>query len=344
MISIECLKGLPLNYESFLFEKYDSYITTCRYIEIYYSTYDINHMLVYEDDVLEDLLIFGNVGNTTQCFNSLVTINQYVISECIYKIFEIYPSIKKVIIDASYNSYALRRSVLFFVSDNYVLKLPSTVDEYYSKLGSSTRQTIKNRRVRLMRDYPDAKFVAKFGPEIDQTVVNRIVQLSIERLKIKGRIPTIDNIYIENLYKYSQHYGFVSYLEIDGVIVAGNISTLLDKGVFGRVTAYDNKFSKYNVGELCSFYAIQTSIEKGLTRFNFLWGESDLKKRFLAKPHFLFSYIVYRTYSFNFFSSVVSAACSFFLQTIKRSKYTKPIRSGIKFYQKKIQRIKIVTH
>src|ERR1035437_1814630 len=188
MISIECLKGLPLNYESFLFEKYDSYITTCRYIEIYYSTYDINHMLVYEDDVLEDLLIFGNVGNTTQCFNSLVTINQYVISECIYKIFEIYPSIKKVIIDASYNSYALRRSVLFFVSDNYVLKLPSTVDEYYSKLGSSTRQTIKNRRVRLMRDYPDAKFVAKFGPEIDQTVVNRIVQLSIERLKIKGRI------------------------------------------------------------------------------------------------------------------------------------------------------------
>lgn len=51
-----------------------------------------------------------------------VAIEENVILECINRIFVTYPSIKKVIIDASYNSYALRRSVLFFVSDNFVLE------------------------------------------------------------------------------------------------------------------------------------------------------------------------------------------------------------------------------
>lgn len=76
MILIECIEGLPFKYEPFLLTKYDSYITTCRYLEIHYSTYDINYMLVYEDNVLIDLLIFGNSGNTSQCFNSLVWLSK----------------------------------------------------------------------------------------------------------------------------------------------------------------------------------------------------------------------------------------------------------------------------
>ena len=335
MISIECIKGLPLQYESFLKEKYDSYITTCRYVEVYYPTYDIHHMLVYEDGVLIDLLIFGNGGPISRCLNSLVVIGQNVIDACIKKVFEIYPTIKKVIIDASYNCYALRKSVLSFLSDNHILELPTSMDEYYSSLGSSTRQTIKNRRVRLLRDYPNAKFVAKFGTEIDEVIVDKIIQLNIERLKLKGRIPQIDNVYKENLYKYSQYYGFAVYLEIDGEIVAGNISTILNKGVFGRITAYNNSYSKYNVGELCAFFAIQMSIERGLTTFHFLWGESDLKKRLLAKRHLLFSYIVYRTYSIGLIVSSLKALCLRALKTIRESRYSKPIINAIKFYHRR---------
>jgi hypothetical protein len=335
MISIECIKGLPLQYESFLREKYDSYITTCRYVEVYYPTCEVHYMLVYENGILIDLLIFGNGGQISRCFNSLVVIEQNVIDACIKKVFEIYPTIKKVIIDASYKCYALRKSVLSFLSDNHILELPATLGEYYSRLGSSTRQTIKNRRVRLLRDYPDARFVAKFGNEIDEEIVAKIIQLNIERLKLKGRVPRIDNVYKENLYKYSQYYGFAVYLEIDGEIVAGNISTILNKGVFGRITAYNNSYSKYNVGELCAFYAIQTAIERGLASFHFLWGESDLKKRLLAKPHLLFSYIVYRTYSIGLIAGGLKALCLRVLKTISESKYSKPIINAIKFYHRR---------
>lgn len=62
MISIECIKGLPLQYESFLRERYDSYITTYRYVEVYYPTCEVHYMLVYEGGILIDLLISGNGG------------------------------------------------------------------------------------------------------------------------------------------------------------------------------------------------------------------------------------------------------------------------------------------
>jgi hypothetical protein len=335
MISIECFKGLPLKYESFLIEKYDSYITTCRYVEVYCSTFDIHHMLVYDDGVLVDLLMFGNAGATSKCLNALVTIDQNVFDACIKKVFEIYPTIKKVVVDASYKSYELRRSVLFYVSDNHILDLPATIDEYYSKLGSSTRQTIRNRRSKLMRDYPAAEFVAKFGSEIDKAIVDKIILLNIEKMILKGRTPRIDTVYNENLYKYAQHYGLAVYLEIDGEIVAGNISTILNKGVFGSITAYNNNFSKYNIGELCAFYSIQTAIERGMASYHFLWGESDLKKRLLAKPHLLFSYHVYRAYSFDLIVCTLKTKCLGILEAVKQSKYSKPIKEAIKFYQRR---------
>jgi len=301
-------------------------------VEVYYQTYDIHYILVYEDEKVIDLLMFGNKGTTSKCLNSLVVIGQNVIEPCIKKVFEIYPSIKKVIIDASYTSYSLKRSVLSYISDDHVLQLPATMNEYYSNLGSSTRQTIRNRRVRLLRDYPKAQFVAKFGTEIDEVLVEKIIQLNIDRMKLKGRTPRIDNVYKENLYKYSQYYGFAVYLEIDGAIVSGNISTLLNKGAFGRVTAYNNSFSKYNVGELCAFYAIQTAIERGLTTFHFLWGESDLKKRLLAKPHLLFSFTVYRAYSLDMLVNGFKAMCFRILETVKHSRFSKPLKETIKYY------------
>lgn len=335
MISIECFKGLPTEYESFLIEKYNSFITTCRYIEVYYPTYEINYMLVYENNNIIELFVFGNIGNTSTCFNSLVSINQDLIIEFTKKIFEIYPSIQKIKILASYQKYIFNKSILFFKSDNHILNLPPTMDDYYLKLGSSTRQHIKNRKVRLLRDYQSVNFVTKFGAEIDEIIIDNIIQLNVDRMKHKGKIPGINQTYKNNIFKYSQHYGCVAYIEIDGKIVAGNISTILNNGIFGHVTAHDNNFSKYSVGEICAFYLIQTIIEKGLLTFHFLWGESDLKKRLLAKPHLLFSYLVYRAYSFDYVYRTVNVLFSNILIDFQHSKFSRPLKNAIKFYRKR---------
>ena len=334
MISIECFKGLPIEYESFLIEKYDSFITTCRYIEVYYPTYDINYMLVYKNNNLIEILVFGNKGNASTCFNSLVDIEQNIVTEFTQKIFEIYPFIKKIEIVASYKNYFLNKSFLIYKSDDHILDLPSTIDEYYMGLGRSTRDNIRKYKVRLLRDYPQVKYVYKFGVEIEKYIIDKIIQLHYDRMKRKGIIYKIDNTRNNNYYKYSQHYGCVTYLEIDGVIVAGCISTVLNKGIFAHVIAHDNNFSKYNVGEVCMFYLIQTSIEKRMKIFHFLWGENEYKKRFMAKPHLLFSYYIYRTYSLNYVYDKVKITFTNILISFQHSKFSKPLRNAIKFYRK----------
>jgi len=335
MISIKCFKGLPTEYESYLIEKYDSFITTCGYIETHHPTHDINYMLVYNDRNLIELIVFANNGDTSVCLNSLASIDQDIIKKCIEKIFEIYPFIKKVEIAASYNEYAFRKAISYPKTDNHILDLPSTMDDYYSKLGSSTRQTIKNRKVRLLKEHSDVNFVTKYGVDIEEQIIEKIILLSYNRLKNKGVTYSIDPTYKNRIYKYSQHYGCVAYIEIDGVIAAGCICSILNKSIFGHVNAFDSNFSRYNPGELCAFYLIQTSIENGLSTFHFLWGKSDLKKRLLSKPRILFSYGIYKTYSFDYVFNKINILFLCLFLDFKKSKFSLPLRNGIKSFRKK---------
>ena len=335
MISIECLKGLPLEYESFLINRYESYFTTCRYLEIYHPDAEINSALIYENGSLIELLLFENKGDTTSCLNLLARIDQDIYSEFTKHIFEIFPAIKKVEIILSYNRYTFKKSILLHRNNDYVIKLPSKIDDYFSGLGHSTRKEIKNHKSKLLRDHHQVNFITKCGVEIEERVIEKIIQLNIARMKHKGIIPGKKNSDKVNIHKYSQYYGVVAYIEIDGEIVAGNIAYILNKRMFGYVVAHDEGFSKYNIGKICQLYLIQIAIEKGLSAYHFLWGDNDYKQRFLGKPHIMVSYFIYRAYSFNFLVIKVRTTLSRALLTVRQSEQLKPIRSVIKSYRKK---------
>jgi len=334
MIIFKCFEGIPFEFESFLIQKYDSYITTCRYIEIYYPSYHINYILVYNDNHLIELFIFGNKGKTCTSFNSLVNIDQHIVKEFTNIIFDKFPTIKTIKIAASYKSYNLNKSFLISKDNDFILKLPSTIDTYYSELGSNTRKHTKYYKIRLLKDYPTVKYITKFGIEIDEIVIDKIIQLSYDRMKSKGLIPGKNHSDTTNFYKYSQHYGCVTYIEIDGVIIAGSISYILNKRIFIYMIAHDNNFSKYNPGQLCIIYLIQISIEKQLSSFHFLWGENEYKIRLLAKPHSLFTYIIYRTSSFDFIFNKVKAMLKRTLNRLRLSKYSMPLRTVIKYFRR----------
>ena len=335
MISFECFSGLPLEFESFLLEKYDSYKTTCRYLEIYFPTCDINHMLVYDDDKFVELLIFANRGDTTTCFNLFVDFDHHIVTRFTELIFVTYPFVRRVKFNASYKDLGLKKSFLFSKANDYIVDLPSTVDDYYMQLGSTTRKHIKNYKSRLLRDSPQAIFQLKNGAEIDDNIIDRIIQLNVERMKYKGIVPGLSSDENAKIHAFSQYYGRVAYIEIDGEIIAGCIAYVLNKRLFLHIIAHDNNHSKYNVGQLCLFYLIQSAIESQLSTFHFLWGDNEYKMRFGAKPHALFSYFIYRSYSVGYF---INKTKTIFLRNFLRfrnSKYSKPIRDVVKGYRRK---------
>jgi len=334
MISIEYKKGLPLGYESFLIERYNSFISTCRYVEVYYSSYEMSHLLVYRDGSLIELLLLGSKGDTTTCFNALVKLPQSIMEKCLSKIFEISPNIYRIKIDASYAHYELKKSVLFYKSDDHILELPSSLDTYTAALGSKTRKHVKARKAKLIDEFSTVNFVTKFGADIEETIVDKIIQLNCDRMKHKGKVHGIDNSYKKNIYSYSQFYGCVVYLELNGEIVAGCIGSIINKSLFLHVIAHDNNYSKYNVGEVCVFQLIQTSIECGLTTLHFLWGVSELKRRFLARPEILYSYFVYRNYSLAYLNERVKVRLIDMLLSLKEKKISHLVRNAIQDYRK----------
>lgn len=177
----------------------------------------------------------------------------------------------------------------------------------------------------------------KNGDEIDNDTIDRITQLNVDRMKYKGIVPGLSRDENTKIHAFSQYYGRVAYLEIDGEIVAGCIAYVLNKRLFLHIIAHDNNHSKYNVGQLCLFFLIQSSIESQLSTFHFLWGDNEYKMRFGAKPHGLYSYFVYRSYSVDY---IINNAKNLFIRTFinfRNSKYSKPIIDAVKGYRKKRQ-------
>jgi len=300
MISVECHAELPFEYESYLIERYCSFTNTCHYIATYYPNFEINYMSVKKDEKLVDILIFGIKGNTCTCFNSLAYIDQEIMSEFTKSVFVLFPAIRKIGIKASYSSYEFDKSITLPKSEDYILKLPKTLDDYNSQLGTKTRKHLKARIAKLQKEFSTVNFVLSYGPEIQKTVIDKIVQFNWDRMKHKGRKSGIDELYKDNMFKFAEHYGCVAYLELDGNIVAGSITTVLNKELFFHVIAHDNDFSKFNVGEVCAYHLIESSINKELETMHFLWGKSEMKRRFQAEPQPLYSYLVFRKYSLDF--------------------------------------------
>ena len=334
MKTIEYFEGLPLEHELFLIDRYNSFTTTCRYIEIFYAEYYIYYMLVRDDNKVTDVLIFGNKRNTARCFNSLVDMDKNIMDECIKAVFKQSPFIQKVMIDASLTAYQLRYSFLITKSEDYVINLPPSINDYYQELGMSTRKNLKSRKNKLLRNFSSINYITQYKSEIKDDIIDKIVQMNYDRMKFKGVVPGIDDKYKKNIYKYSQHYGCVTYLELDGEIVAGCIATILNKDIFLHVFAHDNNFSNYNVGENCVFHLINTSIEKKIQKFHFLWGNSDLKTRFNVKPAALFSSFVYRAYSLDYMANKMSTTLLSVLNRFKLSSFSKPLKDTVKYYRK----------
>ena len=340
MIDFTYVNGLPADYEPFLIQRYNSFITNCRYIEIHYADYDLGYMLVHKDGELQDLFVFGNRGHLSKCFNSLTSIDSEVFKEFQKQIFITFPKIRKIEIVASYVKYDFEKSINYFVSDNHILQLPNSLDEYYSLLGAKTRKHIKARTAKLYKEFKQVDFSIKFGQDVDRDVFDKIIKFNCMRMKGKGKTPGINEDNKNHLYQFVKQYGYVVYLELDGRIVAGCISTLINKTISLHVIAHDNLYSKYNVGEVCAFHLIQKSMENKWSDIQFLWGRSELKRRFLAVCHPLYFYYIYRNYTPEYYLKCLNVTCSNQIKRIEHIEALSPLKNFVIGLRKKSFSIK----
>ncbi len=182
------------------------------------------------------------------------------------------------------------------LSENFVLQLPRTVEEYRASLGKATRRNIKRYHTKLLTEYPDFQCRYYSGAEIEQAHFEALLDLSEAAISAKGKVFGIDPAFARGLWRLARECGFVMVASIDNKVCAGLICFRHGSYCFAHVVAHDRKYDAFWLGTLCYYLTICETIRHGDTVFNMGQLEYDYKTRLLAHKRNLDRIEVYRSY------------------------------------------------
>jgi CelD/BcsL family acetyltransferase involved in cellulose biosynthesis len=184
----------------------------------------------------------------------------------------------------------------FNYSEDLVVNLPPTAEEYHRRLGKNTRRNIKRYSERLQRGFPSVQFSVAEKEAVSRQDVRDIVRLNHERMAGKHKLSAIDDAETDRIIRLVEECGLVGVTRIDGRVVAGTIAYRVGANFFLNVLAHDPKYDEYWLGILCCYQTICECIARNGKDFHFLWGKYEYKYTLLAQQRDLDILHVYRSW------------------------------------------------
>lgn len=181
-------------------------------------------------------------------------------------------------------------------SEDYLLQLPASVEEWQAGLSSQTREKLRYHHRRSRRKQPDLRFRQVRTGDISDSQFERILHLSRLRMQHKGRPFNIDESERRSLRSLMGECGEISLIEIGDEIVAGLLCTRLGRSVFMHVIAHDPRHDDLRLGFLCCAMTIEASIGCGVRHFHFLWGYYDYKVRLGGERKPLYQAVLFKSW------------------------------------------------
>ncbi len=165
------------------------------------------------------------------------------------------------------------------VSEDFVLELPASVDDWYASLSARTREKLRQCLRRAQRGEPTLSFRVFNDVDISERQVLAVLKMSRARMRAKGRTYGMDACEERRLCALMRERGQLASIEVDGHMRAGLLCTLAGNDVYMHVIAHDPAFDEMRLGYLCCVLCIEAAIAQRLHRFHFLWGWYDYKIR-----------------------------------------------------------------
>ena len=229
--------------------------------------------------------------------NEVVSFSQDEIERFTHFLFRRDSTISSIVfcaIEVQLRDFSLPFQRLNYLED-ITIKLPSSVDQFVSGLGSSVRRNLKRYERLIVADYPSFAFHFFSDDEIQAQDIHDIVVLNQARMSEKNKVSAIDEAVEQNLLLQSRRQGLVCVATIDGKICAGAICFRTGKNYFMTVIAHDSQYGAYRLGNLCCKKVISRCIENGGNEFHFLWGRYEYKYMLSGVQRDLFRVVIYRS-------------------------------------------------
>lgn len=242
-------------------------------------------------------LIFRVEQGKVSVLNEQMRLEEEEIARFARHVFLRYPSVHAIsfpVVQADIRGLSFPHQQ-FHSTQDIVLDLPSTVDEYMARLGKSTRAYVKRYLNKLKRDHPSFSFAVYTNDDVTVEHVRAIIGFNKARMSGRNKESYIDEQEESRILELLKLRGFVCVATIEGKVCAGTINTCFGKNYFLQVIAHDPAYDDYGLGTLCCYLTICECIARKGNAYHFLWGQYEYKYRLLGVQRDLDHLVVYRS-------------------------------------------------
>lgn len=289
---------IPPFVEQALAQLYGHVNSSLAYFRSFKSLKEVSTYVERNEDQVTCVLLFERRQGRATVLNEGITLDDATIGRFAGRVFRQFPDVGVI----GFHQIESRMNQLAFpfqrhnATENFILPLPKTVDEYTAALGKATRRNIKRYMGKLMQDHPSFACHFYSGSQIDRQYFSTLLQMSEAKvLERKARF-AISAEYAEGLWKLARQAGFVAVATIDGKVSAGLICFDIQSYYFAHVVAHDSDYDAYWLGTLCYYLTVCEAIRRGGSIFNMGQLHYDYKLRLLASKRDLDRIEIYRSY------------------------------------------------
>ena len=258
-----------------------------------------NTWVGYRGGEIVGVLLFRVNGKCASVLCEVVTLDSAQIDAFARSVFSNFPGVGHI----TFHAVSLSRppcslpSQFFPFSENYVLTLPASAEAYMSRLGKSTRHSVRGYRNRLLRDFPDFRWTSftcdELTSEQQRQLVFTLQQFKYESMTARGKSPVIDNVETQHFLAMAAECGLFGIASVNGRICAGAFSCRIGNSYVMLLSASDPAMSAYRLGLLTCLWSVADCIDRGGQQCHMLWGRYQYKHQLLAVPKVLYHLTVY---------------------------------------------------
>ncbi|MDB5852802.1 MAG: family N-acetyltransferase [Herminiimonas sp.] len=289
--------SLPAWIWSSLNELYGSMYCSLPWIMAHEGTCELNAAVIYQNDLISSVFIYRCTAGKLRVINECAILRGEDVELFVAHMFST-RSISSVVFHAVEVATDRPRFPGYraFCSEDFVIQLPGSAEEYAKRLGAATRKNIRRHLNRLERNHPSFSHRVVTGAMVEEWQIREIVRLNAARMHEKNVVPMLDESEVSKLIQLVRVSGEVGIVTIDGAIRAGSIVVCVGHDVISRVLAHDPLYNEDRLGTLCCYLTICDFIKRGAKRFHLMAGPAAYKGALLGEYRPLYHVVRYRSW------------------------------------------------
>jgi CelD/BcsL family acetyltransferase involved in cellulose biosynthesis len=263
---------------------YSNLFSTCDWFE----SHDDEHATgaVVLDDP-RHLLLFYLAGDTVEVLNKVIDIQPSDVRRARTALLRALPGARRIHLEVKFPPRDLRvpKRVLYW-TDDHVIELPGSAEEYHAALGKSTRRNLRLYENRLRRAFPDVSTQIIAPGDDARRLFDQHLEWKVERFRALGqttyweKLPDRVDLFVDLLERRGEAHVTSLGGKPAGIVFTFPVGQTLNLYAY----AFDPSCSYFHLGLLIQHWVILDAIDRGLTRVHMLWGTSEYKSRLGAHP------------------------------------------------------------